>query len=110
MSAPIGSVVKGVSLPENYIKLLQFKRLSLTQVIEYAWPQWRRLQRNDWPPLQRGAIKRKQTTVSLRITTIVDIQAIERGYPNFNFSAWCERVLMETYPRSFYAQGQVSWT
>jgi hypothetical protein len=109
MAAQLGSVVKGVSLPEEYAKLMQFKKFNLSQFVEWAWWRWRKGGRNDWPPLVKGQYRRKQTTVSLKMNTATDVQMIETGYPAFNFSAWCEKALYETYPRNFLPGGRVSW-
>lgn len=94
-------------MPENYLAVMRRRNVNLSHLIELGWTNWARAGRRDWPTLQRGACRRKVTTVTLQHPTALAIaQAEQQG---MNFSAWVEGLLREAYPPVFLAGGQVNW-
>jgi hypothetical protein len=105
----MGKMIKGVTLPENYIRALRQRRMNLSQIVEIGWGNRMRQSPQDWPRLTRGATKRHTTTVTLTPTVAQGVMAAEQGPGRLNFSAWVEQLLQQAYPHIFLAGGQVRW-
>jgi len=110
MSATVGKVIRSVTLPEKYAYYITQRHVPITNLVEWGWWRWRNAGRTDWPVMNRGAMKRRQTTVSLDIRTATDVDRINQSIQSFSFSAWVERALQEAYPRIFLPNGEVTWT